>query len=142
MTEPKVLFLAGIMIKDSSYDCTRWRSDVSKYINSYIDGLTVTSMSKLYNENDFGVDGKETLRFNMTGIRDSDIVLVNMKDLEHSLSTSDEIFYAYISRKPIYGFSEEDIVHIHPWKEEQINKIFYGKNSLREAINYIAAHYT
>lgn len=142
MTEPKVLFLAGIMINDSSYDCTRWRLDVAKYVNTYKDGLTVTPMSNLYNKSDLGSDGKETLRFDMTGIRDSDIILVNLKDLERSLSTSDEIFYAYVSRKPIYGFSEDKDIEVHPWKMEQINKIFYGQNSMREAIDYIAAHYT
>ena len=147
MGNAKVCFLAGAMINrtDKYADSYKyeWRKRAADYFNKYVDGIT-TSFPPEYFEHDteYDCDGKETLRFDMRNIRESDIILVNLKSLESSLSASDEIFYGYIAQKPVIGFlengSEEDI---HPWKREQMDRIFFGKDSMKQAIQYIATYY-
>ena len=75
--------------------------------------------------------------------QDSKIMLVNLKDLDKSIGTSDEILFAYLNRIPIIGFYEnENLSDIHPWKMEQINRIETGKDALLNAMNYIVNYYT
>lgn len=140
------LFLAGAMINDVDKQTDRyalkWRTDAINYIKRRIDNVDPVTAPEFYKYDEHYIcDGKETLRFDMKDVRESDVILVNMKDLQNSLSTSDEIFYAYVSQKPIYGFSDEDGISVHPWKEEQINRIFYGKEGMKNAIDYISTHY-
>lgn len=142
------LFLAGAMINDTDKQEDRqgikWRNDACEFIKKRYDNVYPVTAQEFYRYDEFyKCDAKETLRFDMKDVRESDVILVNVKDLEKSLSTSDEIFYAYISHKPIYGFFEgsEEELSIHPWKKEQLNRIFYGKESMKDAISYIATHY-
>lgn len=122
----------------------KWRQNAVDFIHRRFDNVIPVTAPEFYKYDDlYECNSKETLRFDMKDIRESDVVLVNLKDLQDSLSTSDEIFYSYISQKPIYGFCENpDETSIHPWKKEQINRIFYGSESMKDAINYIATHYT
>lgn len=143
----KVCFLAGAMINDADkwedrYEI-KWRREAYEYFNKYVDNMAVSMPPEFWSVEGGLHDGKETLRFDMRNIRESDIILVNLKDLESSLSTSDEIFYGYISQKPVIGFTdkEKDDQYIHPWKREQMDKIFFGKNSMEHAIKYIATYY-
>lgn len=146
--DAKTVFLAGAMInatdKVINHYKYEWRKKAYEYFNENIDGFVVSFPPEFYDQKKgYSCDGKETLRFDMNNVRESDIVLVNLKDLEHSLSTSDEILYAYISQKPVIGFLEDgSLDDIHPWKLEQMNKVFEGKDSMERAIHYIATHYS
>lgn len=146
MIIPINLFLAGAMINDVDKQedryAIKWRTEAVDYIKRHIDNINPSTAPEFYKYDEaYECNSKETLRFDMKDIRESDVVLVNLKDLQNSLSTSDEIFYAYVSQKPIYGFSDEDDISIHPWKKEQINRIFYGKEGMKNAIDYISTHY-
>ena len=146
-TNYKTCFLAGAMINSTEKWADRyevkWRREAYTYFNQYVDGFNVSMPPEFWTTEDYSCDGKETLRFDMRNIRESDIILVNLKDLESSLSTSDEIFYGYISQKPVIGFceEEEDVDELHPWKREQMDKVFFGKDSMKCAIQYIATYY-
>ena len=146
--DTRTCFLAGAMINDADKwedrYAIKWRKDAYKYFGDHIDNICVSMPPEFWNiDPDYSCDGKETLRFDMRNIRESDIVLVNLKDVASSVSTCDEIFYAYISQKPIVGFGEdEDMEGLHPWVKEQITKIFTGKKSMKQAIDYIATYYT
>lgn len=143
----KTVFLAGAMInttdKLEDHYKYEWRKNAYDYFNENIDGFDISFPPEFYDQKKSrSCNGKETLRFDMHNVRESDIVLVNLKDLERSLSTSDEILYAYISQKPVIGFLEDgDMNDIHPWKLEQMNKVFEGKDSMKRAIHYIATYY-
>ena len=83
------------------------------------------------------------MRFDLRMVRESDIVLVNLKDLHNSLGTSDEILYAFIKGKPVIGFLEDEVDYenVHPWKIEQIDRIETGKDAMKNAIDYIYRYY-
>ena len=87
---------------------------------------------------------KEIMRFDMRKVLDSNIVLVNLKDLNKSLGTSDEILLAYLNNIPIIGFYEFDdhITLIHSWKIEQIDRIEVGNDALNKACDYIINYYS
>lgn len=122
----------------------QWREDAKKYVKGFYDDITIISptdyfeIGKNYHKSEF-----EVMRFDFRMVREADIILVNLKDLEKSLGTSDEILYAFISGKPVIGFLEDDsdIKSIHPWKVEQIDRIETGKNSMKIAIDYIYRYY-
>ena len=89
------------------------------------------------------------MRFDLRKIREADLVLVNLKDLDKSLGTSDEIFYAYMRGIPVIGFleTEDELSEIkvqetvHPWKYEQIDRIETGEDAMAKAITYIIGYY-
>lgn len=91
----------------------------------------------------------EVMRFDLRKIREADLVLVNLKDLDKSLGTSDEIFYAYMRGIPVIGFleTEDELSEIkvqetvHPWKYEQIDRIETGEDAMAKAITYIIGYY-
>lgn len=148
LTNIKTCFLAGAMINSADKWADRyeikWRKEAYEYFNKYIDGFNISMPPEFWTTEDYSCNGKETLRFDMRNIRESDIILVNLKDLESSFSTSDEIFYGYLSQKPVIGFLEEETEEtavIHPWKREQLDKIFFGKGAMKCAIQYIATYY-
>ena len=105
------------------------KSGVKKLKNIFLDGVS--------------------LRFDLRKVREADLVLVNLKDLDKSLGTSDEIFYAYMRGIPVIGFletedelSETEVQEtVHPWKYEQIDRIETGEDAMAKAITYIIGYY-
>ncbi len=144
----KNVYLAGAM---SCYFNTnqhgypkKWRNEAKEYVKKLYEDITLISptdyyeIGKKYHQSD-----AEVMRFDLRMVRESDVVLVNLKDLHTSLGTSDEILYAFISSKPIIGFLEDEaeVKNIHPWKMEQIDRIETGKDSMKRAIDYIYRYY-
>ncbi len=144
----KNLYLAGAMscyFNTNQHDYPKkWRNEAKEYVKKLYEGITLISptdyyeIGKKYHKSD-----AEVMRFDLRMVRESDVVLVNLKDLHTSLGTADEIFYAFISGKPIIGFieNESEVNNIHPWKMEQIDRIETGKDSMKRAIDYIYRYY-
>lgn len=88
---------------------------------------------------------KEIMLFDLRKVKSSDVVLVNLKDIEKSPGTIDEIFYAWINSIPVIGFSETEDgvenVELHPWIKEQIDRIEIGENAMKKAMIYIKDYY-
>lgn len=144
----KVVYLAGAMscyfnTKDHDYP-KNWREDVKKYVKDNYDEITVISPTDYFEVGEnYHQSDSEVMRFDLRMVREADIILVNLRDLDKSLGTSDEIFYAFISGKPIIGFLEnaDDICKVHPWKLEQIDRIETGQNAIGKALSYIYRYY-
>lgn len=142
------MYLAGSMnyyynTENHNYP-KQWREDVKRYVKELYDDITIISptdyfdIGKKYHKSE-----SEVMRFDLRMVRESNVILVNLKDLHTSLGTSDEIFYAFISGKPVIGFLEDEseIKNIHPWKVEQIDRIETGNDSMKRAIDYIYRYY-
>ena len=144
----KTIYLCGAM---SCYYNTdqrdypkQWREDVKEYVKEFYDDITIISPTDYYEiGSDYYTKETEVMRFDFRMVRESDIVLVNLKDLHSSLGSSDEILYAFISGKPIIGFlnDESQLKNIHPWKIEQIDRIETGEDAMKRAIDYIYRYY-
>lgn len=144
----KVVYLAGAMScyfdTDQHNYPKQWREDAKKYVKQLYDDITLVSPTDFYEiGKNYHQTEKEVMRFDLRMVRESDIVLVNLKNLHSSLGTSDEILYAFISGKPVIGFIEdkEEVKNIHPWKIEQIDRIESGKSAMERAIDYIYRYY-
>lgn len=122
----------------------KWRNEAKRYMKKFYDDITVISPTDYYEigEN-YHKTESEVMRFDLRMVRESDVILVNLRDLHLSLGTSDEIFYAFIKGKPIIGFLEDKskVKNIHPWKIEQIDRIETGENAMENALNYIYRYY-
>lgn len=142
------VYLAGAMscyfnTKQHDYP-KQWREDAKKYVKEFYDNITIVSPIDFYEiGKNYHKSEAEVMRFDLRMVRESDIILCNLKDLHTSIGTSDEIFYAFISGKPVIGFLDDksEVKNIHPWKIEQIDRIETGKNAMKNAIDYIYRYY-
>lgn len=129
----------------------KWRREVKEWFKN-----NCNNQVKVINPTDFYEYGsnhhkteKEIMRFELGILEKCDIVLVNLKDLNKSLGTSDEIKHAYDHNIPIIGFieTENELVgkqlyqFVHPWKVEQIMRIETGKDAMVKAMEYIRDYY-
>lgn len=122
----------------------QWRENAKKYVEQLYDDITLVSPTDFYEiGKNYHQSETEVMRFDLRMVRESDIVLVNLKDLHSSLGTSDEILYAFIRGNTVIGFidDESELKKIHPWKIEQIDRIETGKDSMKRAIDYIYKYY-
>ena len=87
---------------------------------------------------------QEIMRFDFNQLKNSDIVLVNLKDIDKSIGTSDEVLFSYLHGLPVIGFYEDsdNINFVHPWKIEQMDRIETGKDALKNVIDYILEYYS
>lgn len=140
------IYLAGAMscyFNTDQHDYPKqWREDAKQYVKKLYDDITLVSPTDFYEiGKNYHHSETEVMRFDLRMVRESDIILVNLKDLHSSLGTSDEILYAFISGKPVIGFLEDESEVIHPWKLEQIDRIESGKSAMERAIDYIYRYY-
>lgn len=140
------IYLAGAMscyFNTDQHDYPQqWREDAKQYVKKLYDDITLVSPTDFYEiGKNYHHSETEVMRFDLRMVRESDIILVNLKDLHSSLGTSDEILYAFISGKPVIGFLEDESEVIHPWKLEQIDRIESGKSAMERAIDYIYRYY-
>lgn len=137
------VYLCGAMgcYKDNPELGEAWRLDVEEYFKALSDDIVCVNPALLYKYNaDWHYKESEIMRYELRLVGKCDVVLANLKDLDKSVGSCDEILYAYLHDIPVIGFSDED-VYIHPWKEEQIERIEEGANAMHRAAHYIVGYY-
>ena len=146
------IYLAGAMAcyGSESDEAKKWREKAKEYFFRWGESCRIISPVDYYSiGSDDSKNPSEVMRFDLRKIREADLVLVNLKDLDKSLGTSDEIFYAYMRGIPVIGFleTEDELSEIkvqetvHPWKYEQIDRIETGEDAMEKAITYIIGYY-
>lgn len=145
----KKIYLAGAMgcYKDCPEKAKGWRRYVEDYL--YMHGLEneweLFDPTNYYNYwNPTHKTEKEIMRYEFNQIKQSNIVLANLKDINKSLGTSDEIILSFVSGVPVIGFLDDvdNTDMVHPWKIEQIDRIETGKHALENALDYIFSYYS
>lgn len=102
----KKIYLSGAMgcylgTKEEGYAET-WRKEIEKEFQLLILILNFTQQDiTIINEHS---EGKDVMIYELNQLKTSDILLVNLKDVDSSVGTIEEIFYAYILGLPIIGF--------------------------------------
>ncbi len=146
------IYLAGAMAcyGSESDEAKKWREKAKEYFFRWGESCRIISPVDYYSiGSDDSKNPSEVMRFDLRKVREADLILVNLKDLDKSLGTSDEIFYAYMRGIPVIGFletedelSEEKVQEVvHPWKYEQIDRIETGEDAMVKAITYIIEYY-
>ena len=119
----------------------KWRIKAKDLLG---EDFKVFDPSGYYTENATSDYEREIMKYELRMTKKSEVVLVNLKDLNKSVGTNDEILYAYLNNIPVVGFleNENELSKIHPWKRcEQIDRIYYGKYGLENAVEYIKEFY-
>ncbi len=145
----KSIYLIGAMqiYGGKSEEAKVWRNKVKEYFSKYCLDFECVSPTDYYEYgSDYHKSNREVMRFDLRKVRETDVMLVNLKDIRQSVGSCDEIFYAYMLGKPIIGFIEEDIDdnligYVHEWKYEQIDRIETGEDALEKACEYIKNYY-
>ena len=146
----KSVYLIGAMqvYGNKSKEAKEWRNKVKEYFEKYSLNFECISPTDYYEiDGGYHKSEREVMRFDLRKVRESDIMLVNLKDIRQSIGSNDEIFYAYMSGKPIIGFIEDEfsgdelVDYVHEWKYEQIDRIETGENALGKACEYIKNYY-
>lgn len=142
------IYLSGAMgcYADTTYPKI-WRDKAKSYF-SYFDNFTCFAPTDFY---DYGKKQhkteKEIMRFELRKVKESDVILVNLKDIEQSVGTIDEVLYAYVNNISTVGFLEcneneiEEEKILHPWLYEQMDRIETGEDAMLKAMEYIKYYY-
>lgn len=149
----KRVYLAGAMgcYGEDVSKAKGWRDQAKKWFKETTDNFKCISPTDYYvYGKPFHKTEREVMNFDLRNVRNSDVVLVNLEDLDKSTGTSDEILLAHLCDIPVVGFlipktkvynSDEEVKKIHPWKFEQIDRIECGYDSMVKAMQYIKDYY-
>ena len=138
----KKIYLAGAMgcYGKNSVQPLVWRQKAKELLEDSFSVIDPTYYFN-YGSNEHKTE-KEIMRFDMRKVLYSDVILVNLKDLDKSLGTSDEILLSYLNNIPVIGFYNSENILVHPWKIEQIDRIETGNTALSNACDYIMNYYS
>lgn len=152
MSDKKKVYLAGAIgcYGYNSEIPMEWRKEAEEYFKSRsVDFVCINPTNYYEYGKEYHNTEREVMRFDMRKVKESDVILVNLADLDKSLGTSDEIIYAWLHNIPIIGFlkTKDEYMEcqvqavIHPWKYEQVDRIETGQYAMEEAIDYILNYY-
>lgn len=79
---------------------------------------------------------REVMEFDLNGLRNSDLVIVNFND-PSSLGTCAELAIAYDMKIPIVGINK-DGKELHPWLTEFTSRMC---DNIKEAVEYVVEFY-
>ena len=79
---------------------------------------------------------REVMEFDLNGLRNSDLVIVNFND-PLSIGTCAELAIAYEMKIPVIGINQDN-KKLHPWLECFCNRICM---SIKDAVEYVVEFY-
>ena len=91
----KKIYLSGAMgcylgTKEEGY-AESWRKETEKEFQLTNSNFNIFNPTRYYNYNEHS-DGKEVMRYELNQLKTSDILLVNLKDVDSSVGTIEEDF--------------------------------------------------
>ena len=138
------IYLAGAMSGKSFDEMNTWRVEIKNMLThmaSYYDcDVKVTNPIDYYNfkEKRHKLE-KEVMQFDLSLVKKSDIVIVNLNGINTSIGTSMELYECYRSNIPVIAFgSDEEYENIHPWIKECITRY---ESNMEDTATYIKEFY-
>lgn len=134
------IYLSGSMSGVSFEEQSKWRKNISDAINFNYDCNKKVSFFNPVNYFNFEEvrykSEREVMEFDLNGLRNSDLVIVNFNDPK-SLGTCAELAIAYEMKIPIVGINKDN-KELHPWLECFCNRIC---SNIKEAVEYVVDFY-
>lgn len=130
------IYLSGGMGNLSFEEQSKWRNQIINAIKfgdyDYSKKPVFFNPVDYYNfEEKYHKSEREVVEFDLNGLRNSDLVIVNFNDPK-SLGTCAELAIAYERKIPVVGINK-DKVDLHPWLTEFTTRMC---DDLREAVDY------
>ena len=139
------IYLAGAMSNCKSFEeMNTWRVEIKNMLThmaSYYNcDVKVTNPIDYYNFNEKRHKSeKEVMQFDLSLVKKSDIVIVNLDGINTSIGTSMELYECYRSNIPVIAFgSDEEYENAHPWIRECITR---HESNMEDAATYIKEFY-
>ena len=139
------IYLAGAMSNCKSFeDMNTWRVEIKNMLThmaSYYDcNIRVTNPVEYYNfiEKRHKSE-REVMQFDLSLVKKSDVVIVNLDGINTSIGTSMELYECYRSDIPVIAFgTDEEYENTHPWIRECITR---HESNMEDAATYIKEFY-
>lgn len=130
------IYLSGGMGNLSFEEQSKWRNQIINAIKfedyDYYKKPVFFNPVDYYNfEEKNHKSEREVVEFDLNGLRNSDLVIVNFND-PHSLGTCAELAIAYERKIPVIGINKNKF-DLHPWLTEFTTRMC---DDLREAVDY------
>ena len=142
MTE--ILYLSGGMSGLTVEESNGWRIKVKQDLFAFILNGTIKVFNPMdsYIHNEYRMNEKEAMRYDLNILRKSSYMLVYFNDA-NSLGTAMEIAIAHELKIPIIGvFDDKEnckaLDTLHPWVYNMCDVVL---DSLDDAVNYIKKNY-
>lgn len=140
----KNIYMAGAMSGLTFEESNEWRKyakiKISKLTSKYFSN---PSLVCCVNPNDYynfqiikHKSEHEVKEFDLFKLRHSDLVLVNLENINTSIGTAMELQVAHDNNIPIVAFG--DIINIHPWI---VDTIWRTENNLEDACQYVVDYF-
>lgn len=138
------IYLAGKMSGLTTKEMRSWRDYFSILLKEIAENMGVNV--KVINPCDYYTfdfpkhqSELEVMNFDLSRVKESNLVVVNMDGLNTSIGTIIECYEAYKQGIPVLAFgSDEEYEKLHPWVQCCITR--HDKN-YRKCINYIGDFY-
>lgn len=134
------IYLSGSMSNVSFEEQSRWRQQVQDAIKfnydcdkkvSFFNPVSYFNFEEVRYKSE-----REVMNFDLNGLRNSDLVIVNFND-PSSLGTCAELAIAYDMKIPIVGINKDN-KELHPWLECFCDRMC---DSIKEAVEYVVEFY-
>lgn len=122
------IYLAGKMSGLTYEEMNKWREDIAKIINHMADycgkEVNVVNPVDYYNfrmprhQNE-----REVMQYDLSHVKSSNIVVVNINGLRESIGSCIELYEAYKNNIPVIALDKKDeYKYLHPWIKECITR--------------------
>ena len=122
------IYLAGKMSGLTFEESDKWRRDFKRVFKSEMNydtmHYTIINPNDYYNfKNPSHQNEREVMQYDLNHIRNSDIVVVNLEDINTSIGTAIELYVAAQNNIPVLAWGyEKDWIITHPWLKECITR--------------------
>lgn len=146
MTEFRI-YLSGAISKFTADEAKKWRDEVSIILRNKMNYSWQPRPLDIFNPMDYyspfderHFTEHEVFNYELNHVRDSNLVIVNLKGINNSIGSALEIYEAFRNHIPVIGYfeSSEDIEDIHPWIGECLDRI---EDNTEDLVDYVSAYY-
>ena len=139
MKELKI-YLAGAMSGLTMEDMNNWRIEVRQallHMADYYDKkINVVNPVDYYNfEKPLHQTEREVMQFDLNHVKSSDLIIVNLENLQTSIGTIIELYEASNRNIPVLCFGKpSEYNRLHPWVKECITRYSHRTSGVTEYI--------
>lgn len=144
MANKKMIYISGRMSGLPHDEMMKSRKNITAFLEELISireaDWKVADPATLYNyKNNVHKSEREIMQFELNLVRNSDIVIVKLEDINESIGSCIEVYEAYKNNIPVVAYGDdEDWYMTHPWIKECVSR---REGSIEDACMYIADFY-
>ena len=137
------IYLAGAMQGHTYEEMSYWRDVMINHLQAYANGVcnlkVINPVSYFNFEEKRHQTEMEVMKFDLCLVKNSNVVIVNVKGLNQSVGSTIELYEAWKSGIPVLAYDEDgNYESLHPWIKNCITRV---DRSLVELCEYVHDFY-